>query len=583
MFIVNSRFGKDKGIGKCTSRDISLIDYVVSSTASLKTIKDFEVLDFDPLFSDIHCPLHFKIEFETKHQTENRQQFQQYQRNTPMKWNQNSKQTFIDNIDRETVESIHRLFAENDTNNVGGKTFVNDVCRKISDLFYKSANVSFGDNHPIWISKKNDQKPWFGRECRQARSKYHLARRKFKNRRNDNNKGKMVSASKSYKKVMNKHINKYKKQFQKRLRNMSSTQPKKYWNLLNKVKAISATGIQLEVLHDFFKILNETDNDTDSDTDFVVPDEANTILDEIITLEEIHEAVQELKNNKAAGPDGILNEYIKSTVDIMIPVYLSLFNYVLDRGIFPDSWLNGVILPIYKGKGIESDPNNYRPITLLSCLGKLFTSILNKRVYCFLEAFELLNENQSGFRKGYSTTDSIFTLYSLIELLKARKKKLFCAFIDFSKAFDTVWRSGLWTKLLNIGIKGKVFNVIRSMYSEIKLCIKFNGAVSQYFCCKNGVRQGENLSPVLFAIFMNDLESFLLENGGNSIDFGINEDVLVYVKLIVLLYADDTIVFADNEHDLQRNLNIFQEYCDIWKLNINVAKTKKMLFLEVGT
>ena len=94
------------------------------------------------------------------------------------------------------------------------------------------------------------------------------------------------------------------------------------------------------------------------------------------------------------------------------------------------------------------NPSNYRPITILSCLGKLFTSVLNDRLTSYLNKNNILNENQAGFRKNYSCTDHIFTLHSLFEIIRKRKKKLFVAFIDFSQAFDKVWRKGLWYKLL---------------------------------------------------------------------------------------------------------------------------------------
>ena len=90
-------------------------------------------------------------------------------------------------------------------------------------------------------------------------------------------------------------------------------------------------------------------------------------------------------------------------------------------------------------------------------MGKLFTSVLNNRLSTFLEDNVILSENQAGFRKGYATTDHIFSLYALKEILKSQKKKLFCVFIDFSQAFDSVWRVGLWQKLLNTGVNGKFF------------------------------------------------------------------------------------------------------------------------------
>merc|ERR1712240_569828 len=98
------------------------------------------------------------------------------------------------------------------------------------------------------------------------------------------------------------------------------------------------------------------------------------------------------------------------------PMYTLLFNRVLEEGIVPESWLNGMILPIYKNKGDSNDPDNYRGITLLSCLGKLFTSVINCRLNEYTDGIELINENQAGFRKNYSTTDHIILLKNVIEL-----------------------------------------------------------------------------------------------------------------------------------------------------------------------
>jgi hypothetical protein len=119
---------------------------------------------------------------------------------------------------------------------------------------------------------------------------------------------------------------------------------------------------------------------------------------------------ENLKNEKASGEDEIINEYIKSTVNQFINVYEKLFNVIFDNDIMPSSWLIGMIKPTYKNKGDKFDPKNYRPITIVSCLGKLFTAILNGRLTEFSESFSVLSENQSGFRKGYSTSDNMFTL-----------------------------------------------------------------------------------------------------------------------------------------------------------------------------
>ena len=166
-----------------------------------------------------------------------------------------------------------------------------------------------------------------------------------------------------------------------------------------------------------------------------------------ITEFEISKAIRDLKLGKATGHDGILNEYLKNATDILMPLLIKLFNIIFESGKLPTSWLDGRIRPIFKNKGDSANPENYRPITILSWFSKLFTSILNNRLTTFLDTYEILHENQAGFRKAYSTTEHIFTLNSLLELLRAHKKKLYCAFIDFSQAFDSIWRNGLWRKL----------------------------------------------------------------------------------------------------------------------------------------
>ena len=139
---------------------------------------------------------------------------------------------------------------------------------------------------------------------------------------------------------------------------------------------------------------------------------------------------------------------------------LTLF---FDKGIVPVSWYVGVITPIIKNKGSSKDPKNYRTITLMSCLGTIFAGILNNRLAGLSDEIGLLSSAQAGFRNAHSTADSIFILHSLINLYLSTKKKLFCTFIDFSRALDTIWRVGIWQKLIENNISGKCFNVIKSL------------------------------------------------------------------------------------------------------------------------
>ena len=241
----------------------------------------------------------------------------------------------------------------------------------------------------------------------------------------------------------------------------------------------------------------------------------------------------------------------------MSTVYASLFNLILKTGNVPEEWTIGKIKPIYKNKGDALDSSNYRSIIILSCLGKLFTAVLNDRLCSFLEDNNLLNENQAGFRKHHSTTDHIFTLYSLIELLKHGKKKLFCCFVDFSKAFDSIWRVVLWKKLLSTHVNGIFLRVLQNMYANIKSCVTVNGQDSQFFNSNRGVRQGDNLSPVLFSLFLNDIEDHLLADQVNGIPVEYKTDDFVhFIKIFTLLYADDTIILSDSAEKLKKKVLI---------------------------
>ena len=169
----------------------------------------------------------------------------------------------------------------------------------------------------------------------------------------------------------------------------------------------------------------------------------------------------------------------------------------------------------------------------------------------------------------------------MFELLKLKKKKLFCAFIDFEKAFDLVQRNFLLYKLLQNNIDGKFFRIIQNMYDDVKSRIKHNNEKSEFFNCEIGVRQGENLSPALFAVYLNDLQHFLEGKdlqGMQSISSDLENELTVYLKIFLLLYADDTVLLSESSTDLQNMLNNFVDYCDKWQLKINTSKTKVLIF-----
>ena len=183
-----------------------------------------------------------------------------------------------------------------------------------------------------------------------------------------------------------------------------------------------------------------------------------------------------MKNNKASAYDMIKNEMIKVPLPSISKIVVKAFNVL--TGQFPVSWTEGIIIPIHK-QGNSSNPNNYRGITLNSCLGKLFCHVLNTRTSKYLEDKSFTGREQAGFRKNHRTSDQIFILKTIVDkyIHKSGKgNKLYICFIDLKKVFDTVWHEGLFLKLQRAGMNGIIYELIRSMYqhsiSRVKCKVK---------------------------------------------------------------------------------------------------------------
>ena len=152
----------------------------------------------------------------------------------------------------------------------------------------------------------------------------------------------------------------------------------------------------------------------------------------------------------------------------------------------------------------------------------------------------------------------------MIDLFLFRQKKLYVCNLDVKKGFDNVNRLKLWQKLISCDITGKILTIIKNMYNKAKSCDSTNGTKSTNFPCQIGVRQGENLSPLLFSIYLSDLESFLSSkyNGFMGSEFIDDNAIATYLKLHILLYADDTVLLAVSSDDLQKSINVMLTYCD---------------------
>ena len=302
----------------------------------------------------------------------------------------------------------------------------------------------------------------------------------------------------------------------------------------------------------------------------------NDISDELTGLARLFADDTSLSfSSPDVGPDKLLNEFFINGKEVLSTTLLILFNKLFEMDYFPEEWSEGYIIPLHK-KGSINEVENFRGITLLSTLGKLFSRVINNRLSEWAEKYYILIEAQAGFRPGMGTVDNIFVLHGLITHFINRGKKLYCCFIDFTKAFDYVVRDNLWFKLVKLGLRGRILNIVKSMYKNVKSKVKMYNMLGNEFFCSLGVRQGECLSPLLFSLFLNDIEDKFIQSGFEGLD----EDMF---KLYMLLYADDIVIFANNAEELQLGLNFLSAYCTRWKLKVNALKTKVLIFRKGGT
>ena len=596
FIMLNGRVGKDKGHGKATCKDASVVDYIIVSSSLFTLTENFTVLDFNEVYSDVHCAVIANFEFN-KVNDSNAEQNDSTESNDELfvKWDNDKKRDYVSNLCEEEIMNINEsldILLEN-CGNVS-KDLVNDTVQKINACLLESAKKS--DIAKIKRKKykkrtevRNFEKPWFDNTCRMKRRQFAKLRKKALKNKQDK---RLTEDSKNVGRDYKKHLRKCERIFRantaNRLRELKSKSPTEYHRILNSINGKKHQKMpDLLSFFEMFKNLNnnaETNNESENIT--INLQNANTYLNDLITEKEVIDCIKKLKNNKACGLDYVLNEFLKVSCDKMISIYTKLFNVVLSTGIVPENWTIGVIKPLYKNKGSSDDPNNYRGITLLSCFGKLFTAILNDRIKLFLENYNLLGPEQTGFRAGFSTLDNLFTLYGIIDILHSKNKRLYCAFLDLEKAFDKIDRVLLWEKLINSGIDGKIVRVIVNLYNDAKSCVMVDGICSDYFKSLVGVRQGENLSPILFALFINDFKDYLnLEMLGLStiaeearkMNMS-EEEVEQLLKLYVLLYADDSVIISETINGLQKGLTLAKHYCDRNKLKLNAKKCKVVVF-----
>ena len=292
-------------------------------------------------------------------------------------------------------------------------------------------------------------------------------------------------------------------------------------------------------------------------------------LDADIESMELKKALQSTDNRKAPGHDKQVPEFFKYGGPEVFDRVKSIFQTVLDTGSIPVAWRQGIVTNLSK-PGDPTDCGNYRGITLLPVLDKLFMKIIANRLLNFVK----VHDHQYGFVRNKGTTEALFNLIATLEQQKLDHKALYAFFLDIKKAFDTVDQNMLLIKLHRAGVRGKVWNVIKNCYEQARSCVTLEGFFSNFFDIKQGVAQGCPLSPVLFIIFMDDLLHSLHKDcaqAGVTVSF----DQRPYVSQS---FADDTSALAEGQkhENMQTIITAMHAHSEEWLWNANVMKSHVM-------
>ena len=252
----------------------------------------------------------------------------------------------------------------------------------------------------------------------------------------------------------------------------------------------------------FYELLNPDESEIDNNVEENDNKEKLEGTDNTPTLEEVTEAIRYIKRGKAPGHDNINPDILKEAGSTGTELLHKVIKKAWKEEKIPEDWNIGVILPIFK-KGDKKKCENYRGITLLSSALKVYERILEKRLRKIIEP--QLNAAQSGFRRGGSTQDHIFTIKEIIHKTLSQKKEAYIAFLDLEKAFDSVQQQKIWESLEKRRVHGKLIRTIKSLYANNISYVRKQNLVSDKFNTKEGLRQGGVMSPLLFIILIDDV------------------------------------------------------------------------------
>ena len=278
---------------------------------------------------------------------------------------------------------------------------------------------------------------------------------------------------------------------------------------------------------------------------------------------ELMEGIKKLKKGKKEGTDGVTNEMLKELGPFATEWLLTTLNLSWKHKQIPSEWRKSEIIPILKPGKDPKFPGSYRPISLTSCMCKLMEKLVQKRLLYWLEANEKLNQNQAGFRSLHSTEDQCLRVSQFVSdgfNNKPMKRTLMCL-VDFQRAFDSVWKIGLYEKMSKMNIPNCYTQWCKAFLSDRNGRVKYGVATSGYKKFKEGLPQGSVLSPLLFLIFINDISDRMPEGVHISL---FADDLAMWVQHAKL---------AEAEHLMGKALKLLERWSEKWKLKINTSKT----------
>ena len=480
---------------------------------------------------------------------------------------------------------------------------------------FKNQNKLFKKSQPFW----NDNLKLAWNNVCKAEKEYLNYNAKINN--NMEHKAHLRTLFKNAQRTFDSKFRFFKRKHKKsefdNLEKLAETNPNEMWSKLKKLSNPSSTQAALEIVkddgtisHDIKEILKRWHDDIGKlfsgfreNPEFAFDDEFyenilekkaefenltadlqdeqcsfdNKPLNESISFNEVSIAIDKAKLRKAFID--IPNEAIKN--DNAKLLLHKFFQLCFISGLSPSEWDSSHIKPIPKKDKDARYPLQNRCITLMCCIAKLYSSILNRRLQKYLEKNNILAEEQNGFRASRSCIDHILVLCTILRNRKALGLHTFLSYIDFQKAFDSVDRNLLFFKLSQIGVTGRFYDAIQAMYKNPKSKILLNEFETDFFNCPIGVKQGDNISATLFSVFINDLAEEIKNTkvGINLTEKVDNENFIDEFQnsfINILLYADDIILLAANENDLQFLLNIVENWCHRWRLEVNLTKTNIM-------